>query len=34
MLTIRTCKAFSKALGEYLRQADYYARGIVLTTRS
>jgi conjugative relaxase-like TrwC/TraI family protein len=28
MLTIRTCKAFSKALGEYLRQADYYAQGI------
>ncbi|MDI1335894.1 MAG: MobF family relaxase [Lacunisphaera sp.] len=28
MLTIRTCKAFSKALGEYLRQADYYAEGM------
>ncbi len=28
MLTIRTCKAFSKALGEYLRQADYYAQGM------
>ncbi len=28
MLTIRTCKAFTKALGEYLRQADYYAQGM------
>ena len=28
MLTIRTCKVFSKALGEYLRQADYYAEGM------
>lgn len=28
MLTIRACKAFSKALGEYLRQADYYAQGM------
>jgi conjugative relaxase-like TrwC/TraI family protein len=28
MLTIRTCKAFSKALGDYLRQADYYAEGM------
>jgi len=28
MLTIRTCKAFSKALSEYLRQADYYAEGM------
>ncbi|MFZ5495339.1 MAG: MobF family relaxase [Verrucomicrobiota bacterium] len=28
MLTIRTCKSFSKALGEYLRQADYYAEGM------
>lgn len=28
MLTIRICKAFSKALGEYLRQADYYAQGM------
>lgn len=28
MLTIRTCKAYSKALGEYLRQADYYAQGM------
>ena len=28
MLTIRTCKIFSKALGEYLRQADYYAEGM------
>lgn len=28
MLTIRTCKAFSKVLGEYLRQADYYAQGM------
>ncbi len=31
MLTIRTCKAFSKALGEYLRQADYYAQGMKVT---
>jgi len=28
MLTIRTCKVFSKALGEYLRQADYYSEGM------
>lgn len=28
MLTVRTCKAYSKALGEYLRQADYYAQGM------
>ncbi|MFZ5496519.1 MAG: MobF family relaxase [Verrucomicrobiota bacterium] len=28
MLTIRTCKAFNKALGEYLRQADYYSQGM------
>ncbi|MDI1336602.1 MAG: MobF family relaxase [Lacunisphaera sp.] len=28
MLTIRTCKAFSKALGEYLRQADYYSENM------
>jgi conjugative relaxase-like TrwC/TraI family protein len=28
MLTIRTIKAFSKALGEYLRQADYYSQGM------
>src|SRR5277367_1780897 len=28
MLTIRTCKVFSHALGEYLRQADYYAQGM------
>ena len=28
MLTIRTCKVFSKALGEYLRQADYYSQGM------
>ena len=28
MLTIRTCKAFSRALGEYLRQADYYSQGM------
>jgi conjugative relaxase-like TrwC/TraI family protein len=28
MLTIRTCKGFSRALGEYLRQADYYSQGM------
>ncbi|MEO6246934.1 MAG: MobF family relaxase, partial [Opitutaceae bacterium] len=28
MLTIRTCKVFSRALGEYLRQADYYSQGM------
>ena len=28
MLTIRTCKVFSHALGEYLRQADYYSQGM------
>ncbi|MBI5693761.1 MAG: relaxase domain-containing protein [Verrucomicrobia bacterium] len=26
MLTLRMCKAFSHALGEYLRQADYYSQ--------
>lgn len=33
MLTIRTCKAFSKALGEYLRQADYYSEGMKVKGR-
>ncbi len=33
MLTIRTCKAFSKALGEYLRQADYYTEGMKVEGR-
>jgi conjugative relaxase-like TrwC/TraI family protein len=28
MLTIRTCKGFTRALGEYLRQADYYSQGM------
>lgn len=28
MLTIRTCKVFNHALGEYLRQADYYSQGM------
>ncbi len=28
MLTIRMVKGFGKALGEYLRQADYYAQGM------
>lgn len=28
MVTIRTCKVFSHALGEYLRQADYYSQGM------
>lgn len=27
MVTIRTCKSFSKALGEHLRQVDYYSQG-------
>ena len=33
MLTIRTCKVFSHALGEYLRQADYYAQGMKVEGR-
>ncbi len=33
MLTIRTCKAFTKALGEYLRQADYYSQGMKVEGR-
>jgi len=33
MLTIRTCKVFSHALGEYLRQADYYAEGMKVEGR-
>ena len=33
MLTIRTCKVFSKALGEYLRQADYYSEGMKVEGR-
>lgn len=33
MLTIRTCKGFSKALGEYLRQADYYSEGMKVEGR-
>lgn len=28
MLTIRTCKVFSHALGEYLQQAEYYSQGM------
>lgn len=28
MLTIRPCKDFGHALGEYLRQADYYSEGL------
>jgi conjugative relaxase-like TrwC/TraI family protein len=28
MLTIQKCKVFSHALGEYLRQADYYSQGM------
>ena len=28
MLTLRKCKVFSHALGEYLRQADYYSQGM------
>jgi conjugative relaxase-like TrwC/TraI family protein len=28
MVTIRTCKVVSHALGEYLRQADYYSQGM------
>lgn len=34
MLTIRTCKVFSHALGEYLRQADYYSEGMKVEGRS
>lgn len=34
MLTIRACKAFSKALGEYLRQADYYSESMKVEGRS
>lgn len=30
MLTIRMVKGFGKALGEYLRQADYYAQGMMV----
>lgn len=33
MVTIRTCKVFSKALGEYLRQADYYSQGMKVEGR-
>ena len=33
MLTIRTCKVFSHALGEYLRQADYYSQGMKVEGR-
>jgi conjugative relaxase-like TrwC/TraI family protein len=34
VLTIRTCKVFSHALGEYLRQADYYSEGMEVEGRS
>ena len=33
MLTLRTCKIFSHALGEYLRQADYYSEGMKVEGR-
>ena len=33
MLSIRTCKVFSHALGEYLRQADYYSQGMKVDGR-
>ena len=33
MMTIRTCKVFSHALGEYLRQADYYSQGMKVEGR-
>ena len=33
MLTIRKCKVFSHALGEYLRQADYYSQGMKIEGR-
>lgn len=33
MVTIRTCKIFSHALGEYLRQADYYSQGMKVEGR-
>ena len=34
MVTIRTCKVFSHALGEYLRQADYYSQDMKVEGRS
>ena len=33
MLTIQKCKVFSHALGEYLRQADYYSQGMKVEGR-
>ena len=33
MLSIHTCKVFSHALGEYLRQADYYSQGMKVDGR-
>lgn len=33
MLSIEPCKAFSHALGEYLRQADYYSQGMKVEGR-
>ncbi len=33
MVTIRTCKAFSHALSQYLRQADYYSQGMEVEGR-
>ena len=33
MLTLRKCKVFSHALGEYLRQADYYSQGMKVEGR-
>lgn len=33
MLTIQPCKVFSHALGEYLRQADYYSEGMKVEGR-
>lgn len=34
LVTIRACKSFSRALGEYLRQADYYSQGMKVEGRS
>ena len=33
MVTIRKCKGFNHALGEYLRQADYYSQGMKVEGR-
>jgi hypothetical protein len=33
MLTIESCKVYGHALGEYLRQADYYSEGMKVEGR-